>query len=129
MILVIGGAFQGKLDYVLNSYGVSPAEVGDAYEFSPEEIKKYRVINKFHLTIKKIYETGLDLDKFLQDIYMPGAYKILICDEIGLGVVPEDKVMRDLRDFIGKALIKTAAASCEVVRVTCGLPLMLKGTL
>jgi adenosylcobinamide kinase/adenosylcobinamide-phosphate guanylyltransferase len=53
---------------------------------------------------------------------------VLVANEIGLGIVPDNKLARDFRDRAGR-LNQDLAATCEaVVLVAAGLPLTLKGT-
>ena len=51
---------------------------------------------------------------------------ILICDDISCGVVPMDKEVRAWREATGRAINALAAQADRVVRVFCGLPMVLK---
>ena len=46
---------------------------------------------------------------------------ILICDEVGNGIVPMDPFERRYREEVGRILIKVAQRASRVERVTCGL--------
>ena len=46
---------------------------------------------------------------------------ILVCDEIGNGIVPIDAFERTYREQTGKILIRLAQEADEVVRVLCGI--------
>lgn len=52
---------------------------------------------------------------------------ILVANEVGLGIVPDNALARRFRDEAGWLNQAVAAACREVVMVAAGLPLMLKG--
>jgi len=56
----------------------------------------------------------------------PGAV-ILVSNEVGLGIVPENALARRFRDLAGRINQAVAAAADEVLFVAAGLPLTLKG--
>lgn len=51
---------------------------------------------------------------------------ILVANEVGLGIVPDNALARRFRDAAGRLNQSVAATSREVVLVTAGLPLTLK---
>ncbi len=51
---------------------------------------------------------------------------ILVSNEVGLGLVPENKIDRVYRDILGRANQQLAAHSDEVYFMVAGLPLKLK---
>lgn len=51
---------------------------------------------------------------------------ILVSNEVGLGIVPENELARRFRDIAGIANQRVAEICDEVVLVTAGLPLVLK---
>lgn len=57
----------------------------------------------------------------------PGA-AILVSNEVGSGIVPENALARRFRDATGEINQKLAAAAHEVVLVTAGIPQYLKKT-
>lgn len=54
---------------------------------------------------------------------------VIVSNETGLGIVPENKLARRFREAQGRLNIALAARADTVVQVTAGLPLVLKGTL
>jgi len=64
---------------------------------------------------------------------MAGAIKrstfsiIIVANEVGSGIVPENKLARDFRDIAGKANQIIAQAVDEVFVMIAGIPLQLKG--
>ena len=57
---------------------------------------------------------------------LPGRI-VLVSNEVGMGIVPENKMAREFRDHAGRLHQRIAAVADEVVLVTAGLPLTLKG--
>ena len=52
---------------------------------------------------------------------------VLVSNEVGLGIVPENAMARRFRDHAGRLHQRIAAVADEVVLVAAGLPLKLKG--
>lgn len=51
---------------------------------------------------------------------------ILVTNEVGMGIVPDNALSRRYRDLVGRCNQTIAAEADEVVLVTCGIPLVLK---
>lgn len=52
---------------------------------------------------------------------------VLVSNEVGLGIVPENRMAREFRDHAGRLHQAIAARSAEVYFVAAGLPLRMKG--
>lgn len=52
---------------------------------------------------------------------------IFVSNEVGLGIVPENRMAREFRDHAGRLHQDIAAAADEVFFVAAGLPLRMKG--
>ena len=57
---------------------------------------------------------------------MPGRL-VFVSNEVGLGIVPENRMARDFRDHAGRLHQRLAALVPEVYFVAAGLPLKMKG--
>ena len=51
---------------------------------------------------------------------------VVICDEVGCGVVPMDREERAWREQVGRTCCRLAERAAAVYRVTCGLGVRLK---
>jgi len=54
---------------------------------------------------------------------------ILISNEVGMGIVPENKLAREFRDISGKVNQLAAGASDKAYMMAAGIPIQLKGAL
>ncbi len=57
---------------------------------------------------------------------LPGRI-VLVSNEVGMGIVPENRMAREFRDYAGRLHQKMGAVVDEVYFVAAGLPLKLKG--
>lgn len=55
-----------------------------------------------------------------------GGPAILVANEVGLGIVPDNRLARDFRDHAGRLNQRLAARADHVVFIAAGLPLVLK---
>ena len=155
MELYIGGMSQGKLKLVCDKIKMEEDsnQICDGADCSLEDLFTSPVINHLHLFIRRLFieepqtEGGLpvldlnfclapeEMDKtdpaHLAEVVVqklmdknPGA--IIICNEIGYGIVPMDKTDRLYRETVGRSLCRLAAYSERVVRVVCGLGMKIK---
>ncbi len=105
MELYIGGYKQGKLKYVLTKYPNA----------------ENRVCNDLHLWIREMLQEGQDAELEVIRYIEENPDCILICDEIGNGIVPVDAFERRYREQVGRILIEVAKRADRVERVICGL--------
>ena len=113
MTLIIGGAAQGKLDYVLQKTGYDLDQVAH----TPEEARTLPIFDGVEL--------WPDLDE--EALLSANPDIILICDEVGCGVVPMDPAQRTWREQVGRLCCRLAKRAERVERMFCGLPMTLKG--
>lgn len=121
MELYIGGYAQNKLEYVKSLY---PDLLSSA---------DYILVNDFHLIVKKQLDQGLDesavlekMDELIKDADQKKTKLIIICDEIGSGIVPMEKADRLWREVVGRLLCMIAKKADMVTRIVCGLPQVIK---
>lgn len=66
------------------------------------------------------------VDELLDAVNAAAGTLVLVSNEVGSGVVPDNALARRFRDAAGRANQRLAAAADEVVLIAAGLPLILK---
>ena len=121
MILITGGAYQGKLDYAIKEYQLDKEDICD---LSAEDLQKKRCFIHVEQFVMNCMRAGKNAAEELQP-YLD-EQTVLICDDISCGVVPMDKEVRAWREATGRAINTLAAQADRVVRIFCGLPMVLR---
>lgn len=124
MILVVGGAFQGKLEF-----GKTLAKGGETARcgLTPwEELWKYPVICDFQECVRELILDGQDVNGFVEELLRKDSEAVIIMDEIGCGIVPIDRRDREYREAVGLAGQLLAARARKVYRVVCGIGTQIK---
>lgn len=106
--LYIGGAFQGKTALARRLHGERAAYVENLHE-----------------RVRQTLEQGCDALALLPEL----RGKIVVCDEVGSGIVPLDPQERAWREAVGRLCCAVADEADLVVRVWAGMPQVLKGSL
>lgn len=120
MILIIGGAWQGKLDFARETFGLTEEDI---YTCSPGEIDFSR---------RCVYK----LEEFTWEHPDPKAYfqahreewedSILILRDVFCGVVPMEQETRAWRQRTGRLAQYLSREASQVSRIFCGLEQRLK---
>lgn len=126
MILIIGGFAQGKLHYVKQNYvhcedGQEVAVLDGTLELPAETGALQVIANHLHRYIREQLRQGTDPETMIENFCKKHPDCILICDEIGNGIVPMEAKERTYRERTGRILEQLAAQADEVVRVVCGI--------
>ena len=126
MILVIGGFAQGKLHYVKQRYvhcedGREAAVLDGTLELSAKTGALQVIVNHLHHYIWEQLRQGTAPEVMIEHFCKEHPDCILICDEIGNGIVPMEAEERIYRERTGRILEQLAAQADEVVRVVCGI--------
>jgi len=121
MEVYIGGYAQGKLAYVKQVHqGEDLCVVDDCFNLSQEQAGRL-VLYGMHRMIRELLELERDPQTFFEEVFDQYPNCIVICDEVGNGVVPVDQKEREYRDKVGEILILAAEKADRVERVICGL--------
>lgn len=100
MILVIGGLGTGKKEFVLHELGFDPE--------GEDVLCALQTMNPLP-----------PVEELLR-------YRVVICREVGCGVVPVDREERERREALGRLCCQLARQAEAVWRVACGLGMRLK---
>ena len=113
MTLIIGGRAAGKLAYV-KSLGYSEGQIsGDPEDTGP-------VLYGLQDIVARDPEGSEGLLPLLLK------KEIVVCDEVGCGVIPLEKRDRQAREAIGRLCVLLAKNADRVVRVIAGIPTVIK---
>lgn len=123
MILIIGGFAQGKLDYVLERTGYTGADVARDMVSAMNK----PILYGLHDIVAGCLREGGDPETEMRKVIKSNPELIIICDELGSGVVPVEPFERNWRDCVGRMCRDIAAEAERVERILCGLPMVLKG--
>lgn len=110
MELYIGGYAQGKTEYVRRLHA----------QENPV------IFNHLHLWIREMLERGENPESALAAWLAANPDGIIICDELGNGIVPMERSEREYRERVGRILITLAERAARVERVVCGIGQRLK---
>ena len=106
MILIIGGFAQGKLHYVEQHYVQRedrqevPVLDGTGRQTAGPQV----IVNHLHRYIREQLRQGTDPEAMIANFYKEYPDCILICDEIGNGIVPMEAEERTYRECTGRIL-------------------------
>ena len=120
MKLYIGGTENGQRELAAKESGSIPTLC------SPEAALHTPCIDAFHMTIRELLRSGGDAKAFARQLFDENPDVVVVCDEIGLGIVPMDPFERRWREETGRALCILAESAERVVRVYCGIPQVIK---
>lgn len=121
MILVVGPRASGKKTFV---YGLGYGRP----QCSRTMVGRAPVL----LDLQMLVSRWIDEDSYDPDAELPAsllAKEVVVCTEVGSGVVPADERGRLWRDAVGRTCNRLAQRASCVVRMVCGVPVPIKGSL
>jgi adenosyl cobinamide kinase/adenosyl cobinamide phosphate guanylyltransferase len=138
MHLIFGGAYQGKLDYVKERYGVTEQDVWDCSLVSGGHGEQTgstlinhidyskKVIDHLEAFILACVKSGEEAKELLADSKALWKDSVIICADISSGIVPCDAELRAWREMTGRTLMYLGSEAQEVTRIFCGIPQKVK---
>ena len=79
-----------------------------------------------HMLVRRLMREGTDPSQFVRQGLRGNKVRIVVCDEIGCGVIPIDRFERDWREQVGRILCEIAKETPSVERLFCGVPTEIK---
>ncbi|HML36571.1 MAG TPA: bifunctional adenosylcobinamide kinase/adenosylcobinamide-phosphate guanylyltransferase [Bacillota bacterium] len=139
MHLIFGGAYQGKLDYAKERYGLGDGDIfscdgpsiddtgtdGPSIDRLAIDFKK-KAVYRLEEFVLCCMRCGKEAGDYLRENRAEWEDTVFICTDISSGVVPLDKELRAWREMTGRTLTYLGKEAKEVTRVFCGLPQRIK---
>lgn len=119
MDLIIGGAFQGKLEYAKKRFGLSDEDIFFCEESVIINTKARCVCGLERYVLACVKEGAVPRSDFNEDA-------VLIGRDISSGVVPADPLTRRYREAYGRYMQELGGKAKSVTRLFCGIPQKLK---
>jgi len=126
MVLIFGGAYQGKLAFALEKFNLAESDVHECDINDAVMPKNKKVIYEIDKWILALLKKELDVEAAIQQFINYNKDAIIICNDISCGVVPFDSMLRKWREETGRSMVLLSQKSDEVVRLFCGLPTRIK---
>ena len=123
MIMITGGAFQGKREFAKSRFFLTDAEILDCGTCAVSDIAKARCVCSYELAVKRLTAENIDPLGFTERL----GCEIVIMNEIGCGIIPLDRGEREWRELTGRAGCIIAERADTVYRVCCGIVSVIKG--
>ena len=131
MILITGGAYQGKCEFLMRHWNIAPEEICDMAETGKpaggnEPAGGIRAVIHYQEAVRTQLKQGKDPAAELKELAARRPGIILAADEVGMGIVPLEREERDFREAAGRTMCLAAQMADEVWRVICGIPERIK---
>ncbi|MDR0312722.1 MAG: bifunctional adenosylcobinamide kinase/adenosylcobinamide-phosphate guanylyltransferase [Treponema sp.] len=126
MILIFGGAYQGKLACALERFRLTESDV---YRCSIDDVDmpvNRRIIYEIDKWILALIKKDVVVEEAVSQFITANKEAIIISNDISCGVVPVDPVLRKWREAVGKTLTALSRNSDEVIRLFCGIQTRIK---
>ena len=120
MILIIGGAYQGKLDFAREQFGISEADIHNC------RTGKIDFSRRCIYGIEEFTRSHSDPIGYFKTHKGQWSDSILICQDIFCGVVPMGAENRTWRQRTGRLAQYLSKEAQQVSRIFCGLEQRLK---
>lgn len=127
MILITGGEAQGKLKFVMEHF--RPKEIINGVDCVLSIPKNAECVINYHELIKRLMHENADTTAFTKKFCAVNQNALIIMNEVGSGIIPIEKSEREWRENVGKCGCIIAERADTVIRMTCGIPTVIKGNL
>ncbi|MBQ8509466.1 MAG: bifunctional adenosylcobinamide kinase/adenosylcobinamide-phosphate guanylyltransferase [Clostridia bacterium] len=121
MDFIIGGAYQGKLDYAKKQFGVTDEQIFTCSETDGIRFGARCIHRLEEFTLWSV-RNGKDATEIFKGHESEWRGSVLICCDIFCGVVPMGADMRTWREMTGRLCAYLSGEAESVTRLFCGLP-------
>lgn len=121
MILITGGAFQGKTAYAKEVFGLDDREIAEGAGCREEDLYQVKAVKHFHEYVRRCLEEGRETEGLTERLAEKNPDLIILTNELGCGVVPVNAFDRQWREASGRLACDLAKRAEEVHRVVCGI--------
>ena len=118
--LIVGGTRSGKKER-LSELGFLDSEISDGAACSLDKAFSLPALYGLHMLVRRLMKSEADPVQVVRKGLQEGAVRVVVCDEIGCGVIPMDRFERDWREQVGRILCEIAKSTPSVERVFCGV--------
>ena len=122
MILIFGGAYQGKLAYAKKNFDIKTVcdcSDGAVPDFAADAI--YGIEGFVKRQSPGSDQSPLEVADWFSERREAWQDKVLIMTDVSQGIVPMDPELRAFREMNGRLMLRLAAEASEVHRVFCGI--------
>lgn len=130
MRLYIGGCFQGKTDYVeklwKQEHPQKPMQMAQGDDILLPLSGRVDILNHYHLLVRRLLEQQQDVWACTRQILEDNPDIWILCDEVGMGIVPADAAERRYRETVGRCCCTLAKEARQVERILCGRGMRIK---
>ena len=128
MKLIIGGAYQGKLDFALKTFRLAASEVYVCTKYCPSVDFRPVIyaLEEFSYAMIALGE-GLEPLEYFRSRKSEWENSIIIATDISCSVVPIDALEREWREAHGRLMNYLSSEADTVVRLFLGIPEVIKG--
>lgn len=118
MILIFGGAYQGKLNYARVNFNVDTI-----WDCSAGAVPNFEAdcICGIEGYVMECAKSGEDPRKCFEENRDLWQDSVLVVTDTSQGVVPIDRTVREFREMNGRLLLWLAGEADRVIRVFCGI--------
>lgn len=121
-ILIIGGAYQGKRKFAESFFGLASNAFLDGTQIPLNSPLNKIGIDQTHILVRRMLTAGLPVKNLLDRL----DNHIVICDELGCGVVPVDPDVERWREATGRLCCDLAERADAVYWVRAGIAQCIK---
>jgi len=118
MILIFGGAYQGKLEYAQENFEIDTVcdcSGGKEPDFDAD------VIYGLDGFVLKCTEESREAADYFKENREKWQEKVLIINDVSQGIVPMEARMRAFREMNGRLMLYLGREADQVIRVFCGI--------